>query len=116
MQDIATDIQWVEAAPVSEFDTDAGKAVMIDGKQIAVYYFMDQNEWYATDNNCPHRGQQALSRGMVGSEGDEPKVACPIHKKSFSLKTGKCLSGEDYAVNTYPVKVENDVVFIGIKE
>lgn len=116
MQETATDIQWIEAAPVSEFDTDGGKAVMINGKQIAVYYFQDSNEWYATDNKCPHRGQQALSRGMTGSEEDEPKVACPIHKKSFSLKSGKCLSGEDYEITTYPVKVENDLVFIGIEK
>lgn len=115
MQETAIDIQWVEAAPVSEFDSDGGKAVMINEKQIAVYYFKDQNEWYATDNKCPHRGQQALSRGMVGSEEDEPKVACPFHKKSFSLKSGKCLSGEEYTINTYLVKVEGEKVFIGVK-
>ncbi|WP_075590427.1 nitrite reductase small subunit NirD [Labilibacter marinus] len=113
MTDTAT-IKWIEVAPLSEFEVDGGKAVIIEGKQIAVYYFQDRDEWYATDNECPHQKQQALSRGMIGSDGDEPKVACPFHKKSFSLKSGKCLSGEDYEINTYPVKVEGDLVYIGL--
>jgi len=106
-------IQWIEAAPVSEFEENGARAVLINGKQIAVYNFKDENEWYATDNECPHQKQQALSRGIIGSEGDEPKVSCPFHKKSFSLKSGKCLSGEDYQIKTYPIKIENDLVYIG---
>ena len=111
---IITATKWVATAPVAEFEADGGRAVLIDGKQIAVYYFKDENDWYATDNTCPHQKQESLSRGIIGTEGDEPKVVCPIHKKSFSLKSGQCLSGEDYAVNVYPVKVENDVVYVGV--
>ena len=56
----------------------------------------------------------ALSRGMIGSQGDEPKVACPFHKNTFSLKTGDCLSGNDFKIKTYPVKLEDGKIFIGI--
>ncbi len=116
MQNILTKTRWVETAPVSAFEENGGQAVLIEGKQIAVFYFKEENEWYATDNTCPHRQQQALARGLVGTEGDEPKVACPFHKRSFSLKSGKCLSGDDYEINTYPVKIENEIVFIGLSE
>jgi len=58
----------------------------------------------------------ALSRGMIGSQNDEPKVACPFHKKTFSLATGECLNGEDCRVETYPVKIEDNKVLIGIRE
>jgi nitrite reductase (NADH) small subunit len=51
---------------------------------------------------------------MLGSKEGEPKVACPFHKKNFSLKTGECLSGEDYSIKTYPIKVVDGYVFIGI--
>jgi len=54
----------------------------------------------------------ALSRGMIGTQGDEPKVACPFHKKTFSLRTGECLNSNECAIKTYPVKVENGKVFI----
>jgi nitrite reductase (NADH) small subunit len=56
----------------------------------------------------------ALSRGMIGAKGSEPKVACPFHKKTFSLVTGECLSDDECAIRTYPVKVENGKVYIGI--
>jgi nitrite reductase (NADH) small subunit len=56
----------------------------------------------------------ALSRGMIGSHGAEPKVACPFHKKTFSLIDGRCTSEEGYRIKTYPVKLENGLVYIGI--
>ena len=43
----------------------------------------------------------------------EPKVACPYHKKNFSLEDGKCLD-DDYCINTYPVKVEDGYVYIAV--
>jgi nitrite reductase (NADH) small subunit len=57
----------------------------------------------------------SLSRGMIGSDGDEPKVACPFHKKTFSLRTGACLNGDECAIKTYAVKVEGDDVFIHVR-
>lgn len=86
---------------------------MVNGEQIAIYNFTRLNQWYATQNECPHKQQMALSRGMIGSHGEEPKVACPFHKKTFSLFSGACLSGDDLKIKTYPVKVEDGQVFIG---
>ncbi|MFT7238130.1 MAG: nitrite reductase (NADH) small subunit, partial [Cyclobacteriaceae bacterium] len=48
--------------------------------------------------------------------GDTPKVACPFHKNTFSLKNGENLNGNQCALATYPVKVENDIVFVGFAE
>jgi len=105
---------WIEVCPTSAIPEDAGGCALINGEQIAIFNFSRRNEWYATQNLCPHKQQMALSRGMIGSLLDEPKVACPFHKKNFSLKTGECLSGDEYAIKTYPIKVENDMVFIEI--
>jgi len=108
--------EWYKAAPITDFNEDAGTAVLYGEKQIAVYYFADEDKWYASQNACPHRLEMALSRGLLGTDGDEPKVACPFHKKTFSLKTGKCLSGDDLFIETYPVKIKDGFVFIGIPE
>jgi hypothetical protein len=35
-----------------------------------------------------------------------------LHKKTFALDSGTCLSGEDYAVQVFPVKVEGDDVYL----
>ena len=104
---------WLVACRVEDAVENGGVCVKHGEDQIALFYFTRRNEWYATQNECPHRKQMALSRGMIGSATDEPKVACPFHKKTFSLSTGKCLSGDECALKTYPVRIENGMVYIG---
>ena len=109
-------ITWFLACQVDDLPQNGGVCVKYGEEQIALFHFTRRNEWYATQNECPHRKQMALSRGMIGSLGDEPKVACPFHKKTFSLKTGECLNGDECSIKTYDVKVEDGYVYIGIKE
>ena len=109
-------ITWFAACYAEDVPTNGGVCVKYGEKQIALFQFSRRGEWYATQNECPHRRQMALSRGMIGSQNDEPKVACPFHKKTFSLATGECLNGEDCRVETYPVKIEDNKVLIGIRE
>ena len=109
-------ITWFAACHKEDVPSNGGVCVKYQDKQIALFQFSRRGEWYATQNECPHRKQMALSRGMIGTQMDEPKVACPFHKKTFSLATGQCLSDEECSIKTYPVKVENNKVFIGIRE
>jgi nitrite reductase (NADH) small subunit len=107
-------ITWHAACAVEDIPADGGACAYINGQQIAIYNFARRGEWFATQNLCPHRQQMALSRGMIGTHQEEPKVACPFHKKTFSLKTGACLSGDDYQIQTYPVKIEQGMVYVGV--
>lgn len=106
--------KWIKAAPVSEFPKNGGAAVLIEGDQIAIFNFTNENRWYATQNKCPHKGEMAISRGLTGDTEGHPKIACPFHKKTFSLEDGKCLTDAEYQLKTYPVKVENGFIYIGI--
>ncbi len=107
---------WFKAAPVSSFPENGGACVKYKDLQIAVFNFTRKNEWYACQNLCPHKMQMILSRGMIGSQGEEPKVACPYHKKTFSLKSGECLNAEEQSIATFPIKIENDYVYIGFSK
>lgn len=107
-------ITWHLACPISDIPADGGACVLIDGRQIAIFNFTRRGQWYATDNQCPHRQQMALSRGMIGSQHDEPKVACPFHKKTFSLESGHCLTDDGYRIATYPVTVKDGYVYLGL--
>ncbi len=107
-------LTWTMACYADDVPENGGACVKIGDEQIAIFHFARRSEWYATQNLCPHRQQMALSRGMIGSQNGEPKVACPFHKKTFSLQTGECLSGDECSINTYPIKEENGKVFIGI--
>ena len=101
--------------PIHDVPENGGVCVKYNNEQIALFHFTRRGEWYATQNECPHRQQMALSRGMIGTQNDEPKVACPFHKKTFSLRTGKCLNGDECALRTFPVKVEDGKVFIDVE-
>jgi hypothetical protein len=53
-----------------------------------------------------------LARGIVGDQAGTPKVACPMHKKTFDLESGACLSGEDLSIATFPVRIDGDDVWV----
>ncbi len=103
---------WVPVGLVQDFPHDGGAAVKYGRVQIAVYNFASRGEWYACQQMCPHRKAFVLSRGIIGDTNGQPKVACPLHKKTFSLQNGTCLSGDDYTIRTFPVKVDGDQVFL----
>ena len=104
--------EWVHVGNVTDFPIDGGRAIKYGATQIAVFRFESRNEWYATENTCPHKREAVLSRGIIGDRHGEPKVACPLHQKTFSLHSGHCLSGENYRVRIFPVQVDGDEVFV----
>jgi nitrite reductase (NADH) small subunit len=104
---------WFRAAPAHAFPENGGACVKYKDLQVAVFNFSRRNEWYACQNLCPHKMQMVLSRGIIGSMEGEPKVACPFHKKAFSLKTGSCLNAEECSIAVYPVKIEDGFVYVG---
>ncbi|AFD07045.1 nitrite reductase small subunit NirD [Solitalea canadensis] len=115
IEDVLT--AWVLACNASDIPENGGACVKVEDEQIAIFNFKRRNEWYATQNLCPHKQQMVLSRGMIGSTGEncEPKVACPFHKNTFSLETGQCLTNDEYQIKVYPVKVENGKVYISLE-
>lgn len=110
-------ITWFAACKTEDVPQNGGVCVKYHNEQIALFNFTRRGEWYATQNLCPHRMQMALSRGMIGSENGEPKVACPFHKKTFSLIDGECLNDDQCgSIKTYPVTIKNGIVYIGVEE
>jgi NAD(P)H-dependent nitrite reductase small subunit len=105
---------WVKVGRVEDFPANEGRTIRHGNAQIAVFNFTSRGKWYATQNVCPHRKDQVLSRGIIGDDCGTPKVACPIHKKTFSLEDGKCLSGEDFELSTFPVRVVDGEVLIDL--
>ncbi len=107
---------WFKAASVDDFPINGGACIKYKEKQIAVFNFSRRNKWYACQNVCPHKMEMVLSRGMIGDQNGIPKVACPMHKKTFSLENGENLNGDLSPIATYPVKIKNNNVYIGFSE
>jgi len=104
--------RWVMVGIVDDFPQDGGATIKYGRSQIAVFRFESRGEWYATQNMCPHKNAFVLSRGIMGDQNGVPKVACPLHKKTYSLESGACLSGEDFSIRVFPVKVEDAEVYL----
>lgn len=107
---------WFKAGKTKDFLSNRGGCIKYKNMQIAIINFDRRNQWYACQNLCPHKMEMVLSRGMIGSANDIPKIACPLHKKTFSLVDGSNLNGDDLKIATYPVKIVDDEVFIGFLE
>ncbi|MDP4151173.1 MAG: nitrite reductase small subunit NirD [Bacteroidota bacterium] len=109
--------KWRMACRVDDVPKDGGACVSLDDEQIAIFHFSRRGEWFATQNECPHKQQMALSRGLIGSAGpdNEPKLACPFHKRTFSLLSGECLNDEPLRIAVYPVRIRDGKVFVGMR-
>lgn len=101
-------------APVSDFPKEGGACAKVGEEQIAIFQFSSRGEWYACQNSCPHTSDMVLSRGLLGDMLGEPKVACPMHKRNFSLLSGECMNGDEYKLKLYPVLIEDGNVYLEI--
>lgn len=104
--------EWVSVGSVDDFPKNGGATIKYGKVQIAVFRFEKRNEWYASQQMCPHKKAFVLSRGILGDEAGTPKIACPLHKKTFSLHDGKSLNDEQYRIDVFPVKVVGDEVLL----
>lgn len=106
--------QWVRVATATEVPRDGGITVRHGDLQVAVFHFATHGTWHACQAMCPHRGDMVLGRGLLGSDAGEPKVACPMHKKTFSLTSGAGLSDPQLRVATFPVEVRDGDVWVAL--
>lgn len=97
---------FVKVAAVGDVPPGSGKCVEAEGKQIAL--FNVGGAFFAIDNTCPHRGGP-LAEGEI----DGRHVTCPWHAWQFDVTTGKNVSDDD-DVQSYPVRLENGAVLIGL--
>ena len=104
----------VAVGSITYFPLDGGACVLVDGEQVAVFNF-GHKEWFAVQNRCPHEQQMVLSRGLIGDAKGEPKVACPLHKNTFSLVDGHHLGGNpDFQLKKWHIQVLDGKVYVGL--
>jgi nitrite reductase (NADH) small subunit len=111
-----TDMTGREWTAVCSYDAmlpERGVAALVSGVQVAVFRTFD-GVLYAVGNQDPFTGAYVLSRGIVGSRGDAPTVASPLHKQVFDLRTGVCLDDDSVRLPVYGVRTREGIVEISL--
>lgn len=107
-------ITWVEVCGVDDFVLDRGVCALVGPYQVAIFRTSPDGELFALSNYDPFSGAYVLSRGVVGSKGDVPKVASPVYKQCFDLRTGRCLDDPTVAVMTFAVRERDGRILVGL--
>jgi nitrite reductase (NADH) small subunit len=98
---------WIDICALDEIVPDTAVCALVAGRQIAIVRVSDGDHLYALDNFDPVAKAFVLSRGIVGDKGGVPKIASPIYKHNFDLRTGQCLDEPALSVPTYRVRLRD---------
>jgi nitrite reductase (NADH) small subunit len=104
--------EYAAVCKVADLEIERGATALVHGQAIAIFRTHDDHV-YALGNYDPFAKASVLARGIVGSRGDVPFVASPMHKQAFDLRTGQCLDDPSVTVPTYDVRVVDGVVQVG---
>ncbi|MGL4207319.1 MAG: nitrite reductase small subunit NirD [Aeromonadaceae bacterium] len=105
---------WHTVCPLTAIVPGTGVCALLDGRQIALFRPSAEAQVYAIDNQDPFAQANVLSRGLIAEHDGELWVASPLKKQHFRLKDGVCLENADFSVRAYPVRIEGDLVAVGL--
>jgi nitrite reductase (NADH) small subunit len=105
---------WTDVCAATDLPLDRGVAALVDGFQVAVFRVSPDGALYALSNYDPFSDAYVLSRGIVGSKADAPKVASPVFKQSFDLRTGQCIDDPAVSVTTFSVRERDGRIEVGL--
>ncbi len=77
-----------------------GRNFVVEEEKIAVFR-THADEVYATQASCPHRGGP-LADGLLGGA----VIVCPLHDRSFDLRTGEGVGPDCAHIKIFPVAVD----------
>ncbi len=100
-------VEWHRVANADGLSLDECRTVRAGPRLIALARTSDG--YRALDNRCLHVGGP-LGQGSIEGE----YLVCPWHGRAYHLHTGECMNVEE-KVETFPVEVRNDGVYVAIK-
>ncbi len=98
---------WYKVAEAGALSEPFIKKVKVAGKDICLVGY--EGDVYALSARCPHAGED-LSGGWC----KEGKIVCPVHRYAYNLDNGRGAEGQGDYVRTYPIKINENGIFISI--
>ena len=106
---------WLKMNWIKIFDpeilqaADFIRGMEVNGKKFCVIKTGDS--FFATQFYCPHAGA-ALAYGWCKNQ----KLICPYHRYEYDLQTGRGAPGQGDYINTYPIEIKEDGVYVQLPE
>jgi 3-phenylpropionate/trans-cinnamate dioxygenase ferredoxin subunit len=100
----------VDAENELTFSENNLRVLEINNKKITLAKHNDQ--LFACAYTCPH-ASGILADGYLDGMGN---IVCPVHRYKFNLLNGRNISGEGYYLKTYPLKKNEEGIFIGFEK
>jgi pyruvate oxidase len=91
-------------------------SISIEGSVKQVCMTHHQGQYAALDNSCPHQGGPLGEGSIECSDDGECYLRCPWHGWDYHPTTGKPPGGFDDGIETYPVDVRDDGVYVGLED
>ena len=101
-------MDWIEVGDIGDIPSLGARIVNTAQGNIAVFRNAS-DEIFAVLDRCPHKGGP-LSQGIVHGRS----VTCPLHNWVLGLDDGMAKAPDEGCVKTYPVKVEDNIIFLMI--
>lgn len=98
---------WVEVCRVDDIPALGARVLERDGGDNIALFRTASGKVFALRDRCPHKGGP-LSQGIVAGE----TVTCPLHSWNLSLENGEARAPDVGCTTTYPVRVEDGVVWL----
>lgn len=98
--------QWTDIGALEDIPERGARVVRTHVGCIAVFRTVD-NEVFAIDDACPHKGGP-LSEGIVHGRS----VTCPLHNMVLRLDTGLAQGADTGTVTTYPIRIADGRILL----
>lgn len=102
---------WHSVCTLADLEPNWGEAALVAGRQVAVFR-LPTDEVYAVEQRDPASEAYVMARGIVGSRGDRPTIASPLHKQVYDLATGERLDAPGAPLAAFRARVVDGMVQI----
>lgn len=106
--DAHEDREFFKVCNLDQLQEGRGRVVFAGTTRVAL--FKVGPDLHAIKNACPHAGA-SLGVGQLSGL----VVTCPRHDWTFNVATGACLNRKMYSIESFPVEVRGQEVWVGVR-
>jgi nitrite reductase (NADH) small subunit len=108
--------RWQTVCNRADLVPNSGVVAWVTNIQVALFYLPGEagEQLFAVQNHDPLAQANVIGRGIIGHLGGDLVIASPLYKQHYRLEDGTCLEFPEQQLRVWPVRLQGDVVEIGL--